>query len=110
MHYFIYDLFHHTPMQPRLAGGNHTVSKHGTRHAFDIVRNNIGTPMYSCVCLGRPVEGKCPAWTDAQFDTIMLTCGSYQFNDIAFNARLDAHPADHHLQCLQSFTGEDRSK
>ena len=103
MQYFIYDLFHPTPMQPRLAGGNHAVSKHGTCHVFDIVRDDIRTPVYGCISLGRSIEGQRATWTDTQFNAIMYMRCSYQFNDIAFNRRLYAHPANHHLRCLEPF-------
>ena len=104
MQYFIYDLFHCTSVQPCLAGGNHAVSEHGTCHVFDIVRNDIGTPVYGCIGLGRSIEGQCATWTDAQLNAIMYARGSYQFNDIAFNGWFNAHLANHHLQCLQPFT------
>ena len=51
MEYIFYDLFHDSSMQARLAGSDHTMGQDGSRYAFNIIRDNIESPMYGGISL-----------------------------------------------------------
>src|SRR5205085_7079072 len=97
MQNIIYDLFHDPSMQARLAGGNHAMRQDGTCCTFYIIGNNVETPMYGCICLRCAVEGESTSWADAQLDPTVVAGRSYQFDNVTFNGRFDAHSADHPL-------------
>ena len=95
-----YDLFHDTSMQAGLTGGDHTMGENGRRHVFDIIGDGVIASSNGSICLGCAVERKGAARTDAQFDSAVVAGGSYQFNDIALNARINAYAANEFLQNL----------
>src|SRR2546429_9164129 len=97
---FLNNLLHHTSMQAHLAGRNHTMGKNRAGYSLNIIWNDIRAPMDSCVCLGSAIQCQRPSRTHPQINAIMMARSSHQFNNIAFQRRLHAYPADHPLQQL----------
>src|SRR6266571_9099333 len=89
-------------MQARLACCNHAMREHRRCYTFHVIRDGIGTPGDCCICLGSTIESKSASWAHAQVDTTVPAGCTHQFDDIAFNAGFDAHPANHLLQFLQA--------
>src|SRR5947209_15489191 len=100
MEYVIQDLVKYTSMQASLASGHHAMGEHRACNMFYVIGDDIGAPMNSCIGLGSAIECECSTRTYAKFDTGVYTRCPHQFDDVTFDARLDAHPANDLLQAL----------
>src|ERR1051326_5199075 len=100
----IYNLLHHSSMQASLACGNHAMRQDSLCHALNIIRDGIIAPGDGGMSLAGAIESHSATRTDSQFDGIMETSGTYQFDYIALNAWLDTHSPDQLLQNLQVFS------
>ena len=96
----IYNLLHYSSMQASLAGGDHAMRQDSLSHTFDIIRDGIIAPGDGGMGLAGAIESQSAAWAYSQFDCIMETSSTYQFDNIALNAWLDTHSPDQLLQGL----------